>query len=129
MDNHSKGMQFFPPCDEGTDSRWRWIRRWGRRLTIGLSILTVILATPNFVFMLSHAKVDSEVGVMVNGMMAIMTVMAMTPAVACALLLWIVGIYLDRRVSAPVPRWEYAVCVVYLIGVVVIGRPFIARLL
>ena len=93
----------------------------------GLNILTVILATPNFIFMLSHAEVDSEAGVMVNGMMARLTVMNMTPAVVCVLLLWMVGIYLDRRSSAPVARWEYAGCILYMLGVAVIGRPFIAR--
>ena len=127
MDNHSNSLQSTPLDGEPTDLRWRWIRRWGRRLTLGLSIRTVIVATPNFIFMLSHAEVDSEAGVMVNGMMARLTVMNMTPAVVCALLLWMVGIYLDRRSSAPVARWEYAVCILYMLGVAVIGRPFIAR--
>ena len=131
MDEHSHGTHSMPPPDQATESNkdWRGIRQWGRRITIALSILTVILATPNFLLMLSHAEADSEVGVMFNGMMAVMTVMAMTPAVACALLMWMVGIYLDRRVSISVARWEYAVCLLYLVGVAVIARPFITRLL
>ena len=127
MDQHSKSLHSTPLNGEYTDLRWRWIRRWGRHLTLGLSTLTVILASPKFVFMLSHAKTDTKAGVMVNGMMARLTVMNMTPAVVCALILWMVGIYLDRRSSAPVARWEYAVCILYMLGVAVIGRPFIAK--
>ena len=77
----------------------------------------------------SHAKADSEVGVMFHGMLAIMMLMALIPAIAISLFMWLFGIYFDRLVSTAVPLWEYLICFLYVGGIGLIGIPTIARLI
>ena len=42
-------------------------RKWGRRLTLGLLVLALLVAGPNFLACIGHSAVDSEVGVMMYG--------------------------------------------------------------
>ncbi len=61
--------------------------KWGRRLTLGLLALALVVAGPNFLACFAHSAVDSEVGVMMYGFPLFIGVVYGTPVLALTTLL------------------------------------------
>ena len=92
-------------------------RKWGRRITLGLIALALVLAGPNFVSCLAHSAVDSEVGVMMYGFPLLIGVTFGTPLLGFTALLWGLGLKKAYFAEGQIPRWESLSFGVIAVGV------------
>ena len=81
-------------------------RTWGRRATLGLIALALVLGAPNFLSCLAHSAVDSEVGVMMHGFPLLIGAVYGTPVLGVTALLWGHGLKKSYFSAEQIPRWE-----------------------
>ena len=99
-------------------------RKWGRRLTLGLVALALVLAGPNFLACLAHSAVDSEVGVMMYGFPLFIGVTFGTPVLGLTTLLWGLGLKKAYFSAEQIPRWES-----WSFGIIAVGATLLLCLL
>ena len=73
---------------------------------MGLLVLALLLAGPNFVSCLAHSAVDSEVGVMMYGFPLFIGVTYGTPVLGFTTLLWGLGLKKAYFAAEKIPLWE-----------------------
>ena len=99
-------------------------RTWGRRITLGLLSLGVLLGGSSFVSCLAYSAVDSEVGVMMTGFPLLIGVTFGTPVVGLSTLLWGLGLKQARGAGEQIPRWE-----AWCFGCIALGAALLLGLL
>ena len=82
---------------EDSKGRWERARRWGRRITWTLALILAVGLTPYTLMCVSHALVDSEVGVMLYGMPVMVGLLVGLPILALPATVWGVGLAKARR--------------------------------
>jgi hypothetical protein len=77
-----------------------------RRFTLTTLVAAALLGMPNFLSCLAHARVDSEVGVMMNGFPLLLGIMFVAPVVGVSTIIWGLGLRQARLQSEQVPLLE-----------------------
>ena len=85
---------------------WERRRRSARRFTLTVFFGSSFVAAPNFVSCIAHSRVDSEVGVMVNGLPLVLGLLVVGPVVGVSTVIWGLGTKKARLWGAQIPFWE-----------------------
>jgi hypothetical protein len=85
---------------------WDKRRKRMRNLVLGADGLLMIPVLPLAYNTLAHARVDSEVGVMVNGVPMIGMLLLATPFLAACTAFWAQGFVRSQTRGLTIPRWE-----------------------
>ena len=87
---------------------------FSRITTLLLSSFGFLILSPTLLGLLLHTRADSEVGMMVHGMVLLQTLMHLSFVVLPLSLSWAFGIFRRRALGFPVPWWDWGLCITHV---------------
>ena len=92
------------------EGQWERIRKLGKWVSLGLPLVLLVFATPHFLMAVNHARVDSEVGVMMHGLPLVIGGVFTAPAICYFAIFWGLGLRKAHQADVDVAPWEKWVC-------------------